>query len=286
MWEACARKAGNVHPLASFESLHFTQFLTSAAAIAPVMQKAPSRPVGETILAAVQATRDLVGANTNLGIILLLTPLAAVENGLSLSSEITQVLQNLTSADAANAYQAIRLANPGGLGTVPQGDVRGQPPGSLLEAMRLAADRDLIARQYAFEFRDIFQDALPTLGGSLELTGSLEGSIIFTHLHLMSRYPDSLIERKRGKTEAEESAERAKEVLARQWPLKEAGWDEFRALDRWLREVGNQRNPGATADLVCATLFAALRLGQLSLPLRFPWTHGMERALRRAAPTV
>jgi hypothetical protein len=47
---------------------------------------------------------------------------------------------------------------------------------------------------------------------------------------------------------------------------------------------GNKRNPGATADLIAVTLFIALRLGQISLPLTFPWSDGIENALRRTAP--
>ena len=70
----------------------------------------------------------------------------------------------------------------------------------------------------------------------------------------------------------------------KQWPLKESGWAEFKELDRWLRMEGNKRNPGATADLIAVTLFIALRLGQISLPLTFPWSDGIENALRRTAP--
>ena len=39
----------------------------------------------------------------------------------------------------------------------------------------------------------------------------------------------------------------------------------FRELDSWLRSDGNRRNPGTTADLVAATLFAGLRGGKLPL---------------------
>ena len=34
----------------------------------------------------------------------------------------------------------------------------------------------------------------------------------------------------------------------------------------WLRSRGNQLNPGTTADLVTAALFAALRNGTIQLP--------------------
>ena len=38
-------------------------------------------------------------------------------------------------------------------------------------------------------------------------------------------------------------------------------------LDLWLRSEGHSRNPGATADLVTAALFAALRDGTIPLPM-------------------
>src|SRR5215468_1221408 len=78
IWEATARKPGNVHRYADFTDTTYLEFLHSAAAIAPVLEVAPRRGVGNTVLQAVTATRSIVGTNTNLGIILLLAPLACV----------------------------------------------------------------------------------------------------------------------------------------------------------------------------------------------------------------
>jgi len=283
-WECCARKPGNVHPMASFQDLHFTDFLLGASSIAPILAQAGTLGIGQSILQAVQASRAMVGSNCNLGIILLLAPLAAVRNPSKLGTEVKTILKNTTVEDAKLVYEAIRIANPGGLGEAPEEDVRNTPKKSLLTTMQMASHRDSIARQYDSGFEDIFLHAIPTLGGALELLGSLEAAILFTHLYLMSKFPDTLILRKQGESEARESAERANKVLQLQWPLKEPGWAEFRELDRWLRAKGNSRNPGATADMVAATLFAALRTGQLPLPCPFPWTSGMEQALRRSAP--
>src|SRR5947199_1575614 len=78
IWEATSRKPGNVHRYRDFEDVTYLDFLTSAAAIAPEMEIASHRRVGETVLAAVRATRLMTQTNTNLGIILLLAPLASV----------------------------------------------------------------------------------------------------------------------------------------------------------------------------------------------------------------
>jgi hypothetical protein len=47
---------------------------------------------------------------------------------------------------------------------------------------------------------------------------------------------------------------------------QEAGRTLCELFGAWLRAEGHTRNPGATADLVCAGLFAALRDGTIALP--------------------
>src|SRR3954462_11923679 len=85
LYEATARKPGNVHPGASFdETTTYAAFAASAVVIGPVMSRATTLGVGETVLKCVRATRQVVNTNTNLGTILLLAPLAAVEIGTNL----------------------------------------------------------------------------------------------------------------------------------------------------------------------------------------------------------
>src|SRR5262249_33769937 len=154
-------------------------------------------------------------------------------------------------------------------------DVRDQPTKPLRQLMALAAGRDLIARQYANGFREVFDDGIGALRRGWERTQSVEGGIIWCHLHLMATFPDSLIARKRGRAEAEESAHHAKQVLAHDWPGSAAGRLAFRDLDAWLRAEGHGRNPGTTADLVTASLFVALRTGIMKLPSPIPWSAGV-----------
>jgi triphosphoribosyl-dephospho-CoA synthase len=284
VWEATARKIGNVHPLASFRNLHFTDFILSAGAIAPILCKTRKLGLANAISESVKATKNSVGTNTNLGIILLFAPVAFASNPAELKKEIQKVIAEISIEETKIVYDAIQFASPGGMGKEPKADINDTPTCTLLEAMQLAQDRDLIAKQYADGYSAIFNDAIPTLGGALEQLGCMEGAIIFTHLYLMGKYPDSLIFRKCGPNDANESSQRARKVLEKQWPLKESGWAEFKELDRWLRMADNKRNPGATADLIAVTLFIALRLGQISLPLTFNWSDGIENALRRTAP--
>src|SRR5687768_4449559 len=71
LWEATARKAGNVHPGCGFADVCWMDFALSAAAVAPVFAAAPGRRIGSVVLDAIRATRDVVATNTNLGIVLL-----------------------------------------------------------------------------------------------------------------------------------------------------------------------------------------------------------------------
>jgi triphosphoribosyl-dephospho-CoA synthase len=278
IWEATARKPGNVHRFQDFEDTSFVDYLSSAAAVAPVLETAGERRVGQTILEGIQATRQVVTTNTNLGILMLLAPLATLPANADLRSGVKGVLEKLDVADTRSVYEAIRLANAAGLGRVAEQDVNQEPTKSLREVMALAADRDMIARQYATSFSEVFNDGVPALLQGLRQKPpvTLEESIIYCHLHLMAKYPDSLIARKRGPAEAREAAARAAVVLAKFWDNKKTRWQELEQLDAWLRELGNARNPGTTADLVTACLFVALRDGTIKVPLQVPFSAGLD----------
>jgi len=272
LWEATARKAGNVHRYQDFADLTYLDFALSAAAIAPLLATAGGRRVGATVLSCIQATRQVVRTNTNLGIVLLLAPLAAVPDGVPLREGVEQVLASLDVEDAGRVFEAIRLAHPGGMGEVAEQDVRDPPTLSLREVMSLAASRDRIACQYVTGFADVLDEGAGAVQIGLEQIGSLEGAIVFAQLRLLARLPDSLIARKRGPAEAEEASRRAARVLDVGWPEQREGWQALADLDAWLRAEGNQRNPGTTADLLTASLFVLLRQDVIPLPGRLPWS--------------
>jgi triphosphoribosyl-dephospho-CoA synthase len=267
--EATARKPGNVHRFCDFDDLGYVDFLLSGAAIAPVLDGAVGRSVGETILACIRATRQVVTTNTNLGIVLLLAPLAAVPRDQDLLEGIERVLARLTCDDARLTYEAIRRSQPGGLGEVGEQDVRAEPTDTLRAVMALAADRDFIARQYAEGFREVLHEGVPTLVQAWQQTGLLENAIVHCHVDWMAKYPDSLIARKWGADVAREAQTRAQAVQAAGGLATEAGRQALAEFDGWLREPGRRRNPGTTADLVTACLFAALRSDTIKLPGEF-----------------
>ena len=266
--EATAPKVGNVHRGADFHDLMFTDFAVAGVAIGPAMETAVANGVGRTVLSAVEATRGLVATNVNLGIAMLLAPLATVPRDQDLAPGVKQVLANLTADDSRLVYEAIRLAQPGGLGQVKEMDVADQPPANVLDAMQAAAERDLIARQYVTDFELVLNVALPGIMRGRSRGWSLTTSILHIHLELLASHFDSLIVRKCG----EETAKRVAAIAQMVLDAGEPDDDNYQAamtdFDFWLRSDGNRRNPGTTADLIAAALFAGLRDGRIAPPLR------------------
>jgi triphosphoribosyl-dephospho-CoA synthase len=254
--ELAALKPGNVHVFAGGHDMTTADFDTSAKASAPAMG-APALSVGQRIFEAICRTREAVGCNTNLGIILLCAPLAQAalsSTGGSLRERLATVLQRLDVADAERAFAAIRLAEPGGLGATPEHDVRAPPTASLAAAMAAAAQRDRIAAQYASGFADIFDLGLPHLQAGLARWRSERWATTSAYLAFLARLPDSHVARKYG-------LERAQAVCAMARPfeaqLRDADDPEqlvvpLLAFDRELKAAGV--NPGTSADLTVATL--------------------------------
>ena len=263
--EVTARKPGNVHRFSDLADLHFVDILLSATAIAEPLDRAATTGVGRAVLGAIEATRRVVSTNTNLGIVLLLAPLAAVADGADLALGVEAVLAAALVDDARDVFRAIRLAQPGGLGHVADQDVAREPTMPLRAVMALAAERDSIARQYANGYQQVFREALPALRASLDAGLPLETAIIFSYLNLLARHPDSLIARRYGPGWAHEVSHRAAEILDAGWPVEREAHRMFETFDSWLRHPANRFNPGTTADLVTAALYAALRDGIVKL---------------------
>jgi triphosphoribosyl-dephospho-CoA synthase len=277
--EASAPKPGNVSPGRPFADMRYEDFLVSADAIVRPLEGAGRRPLGETILLAVEATAARTRANTNLGIVLLLAPLARAaamqldvpaaperaDRLRNLRAALGQVLAATTVRDAQHVYRAIRLANPGGLGDAEEQDVAGAPTVTLVEAMRLAADRDGIAREYATSFEATFERGVPALLNARADALSLGDAIVETYLMLVAASPDTHIVRRGGAELAHRVSKRAAESLALGGVRSDAGRQSIEALDVSLRDARNLANPGTSADLTAAALFAALIVGGWSI---------------------
>jgi len=270
--EASAPKPGNVSPGRHFEDLRYEDFLASAAAIGGPLSGAGDRPLGLTIRLAIDATARWTRSNSNLGVVLLLAPLAKaasdVEAGAasivpsgfrrSLRSALRHVLDATTIDDAREAYAAIRRAAPGGLGTVEDQDIAGEPTRTLVDVMRMAAARDAIAREYATAFETTFDIGAPSLERA-RLDGlSWDDAVVEAFLTLLGGAPDTHIARRGGAALAARVTDRAREALAAGGVRSAEGRAAIADIDRELRDSRHLANPGATADLTAAALFVAL----------------------------
>ena len=262
--EASAEKPGNITPSHDFSDTTYEDMLRSAIALGPEVGRAAERGVGATVLAAVRATRRVAGSNTNLGIALLLAPLArAARLGGPLRERTEAVLGALALDDARAAYAAIREAGAGGLDEPVEHDVRDEPALPLRAAMAQAADRDSVAREYATGYAITFDLGLPALHGALDAGLTPRAATVELALRLLAAVPDTLIARKRGRAAAEEVSAGAAAVIDAGGVRDEAGRAALAAFDAGLRRDGNALNPGTTADLVTAVLFVALLEGRL-----------------------
>ena len=259
--EVSAPKPGNVSPGRHFADLTYEDFLTSAVAIGPAFTRVADQPVGETIRQAIEVTACWTKTNTNLGIVLLLAPLAkaaAIASGGALRDAVRRVLDELTVGDARDVYTAIRRAKPGGLGRSDTQDVASEPDVTLLEAMRLAADRDGIAREYATGFAMTFERGAPTLARARADGLSWSDAIVETYLALLAHAIDTHIVRRTGVAAAERVSLLAREALEAGGVRSAAGREAIEGMDRAMRDARNSSNPGTTADLTAAAIFVTL----------------------------
>jgi triphosphoribosyl-dephospho-CoA synthase len=276
--DVAVRKPGNVSVASPGHGMTAGQFVASAAAAAPhLFDRGAS--VGQRIEAAVRASLAAAGCNTNLGIVLLLAPLAhALEQCERAElarwrAALTHSLERLDLADARCAFRAIARANPGGLGRVERHDVGEPATIDLRAAMAFAASRDRIAKQYTTDFTEIFDLGLAAFedevsqadvaapccstpagggtGAARPWRCAIPAATLATFLAFLRSAPDSHIVRRHGMGVAQGVTEQAVRFG------KSIGADATRiaAWDEQLKARGI--NPGTSADLTVATAFIA-----------------------------
>ena len=255
--EVNAPKPGNVNVWSDGHNMAVQDFLSSAAAIAPVMAQ-PNLKVGERILQSIKATRKVVDCNTNLGIVLLFAPLCdAIQRCSSfdqLSSELEKTLAALTIEDARLCYEAIRLADAGGMGQQAEEDIHQQPKVTLRKAMELAQNRDTIALQYVNNYQQVWDIGYKQLTEALKCGEKVEWASTIAYLYLLARVPDTLIIRKQSRHIAQTVAQKAQLFILKMnknRPLSKSTTE----LTVWDQELKSHAiNPGTSADMTAAAL--------------------------------
>ena len=263
-----AIKPGNVGLHGEGHGKTCRDYRQSASAAAELISR-PDWKIGRCILRAARATYDVVGCNTNMGVLLLSAPLIAAYYREPASPRTTCVppeslhrrveheLSELDVEDARDVYKALRLMRPAGLGQVKDADIEQPPVIGLREAMALAAQRDSIAAQYQNGFVTVFERALPTWIELSQRWQDTRWAMSGVFLHLLAHFPDSHIARIHGQDTASSVSDKIK-------PLSEKFCDAdapqvFRQrlleLDASWKSAGI--SPGSTADLTLAGVLAA-----------------------------
>ncbi|GAB6142373.1 triphosphoribosyl-dephospho-CoA synthase [Methylosoma difficile] len=265
--ELQAFKPGNVSVYAEGHDMTVADFRISAeVSVQPLCNF--DMGLGERIFNAVKATREAVGCNTNLGILLLCAPLIEaaylLKSAQTLRQSLHQVLANTSIHDADWVFKAIVLASPGGLGNAEQQDVNADASVTLTEAMRLAADKDRIALQYLTGYQDIFDLSMPSYYNSMDKWASRNWAAVAVYADLLAKFPDSHIERKYGsvhsKWVAETMLKLSDELAKAECP--EQVMPLLYRIDEGFKSKGI--NPGTAADLTVATVLAVFIEGVIA----------------------
>jgi triphosphoribosyl-dephospho-CoA synthase len=292
--EASADKPGNVNRTTSFKNTRYEHFLASAVAISSPFEYAAERGVlvsqGEihvSNLGLGRIIRDCMtninawqhGGNTLLGTAILLSPIAvaagmtpAKENIFEipkLRENVKLAVESTTPEDAVNVYEAIKNANPGGLGTVPVLDIKDsdsvnkihEEKISLYQIFKMASKYDTLCSEWVNNYPITFDVAYPSFIEQIKKTNDLNMAIIHIFLKVLAEYPDTLIIRKTSIKKAREVSSMAKEALKLGGLVTSRGEKNIRELDHKLRKSDNLWNPGTTADITTAALALSILSG-------------------------
>ena len=253
-------KPGNVfHGYPAYGMTH-KDFLQSSMACSDVICE-QNMDIGEKILECIKSSMDVVGCNTNLGIILLCVPIVEAlymdKDHKFHQNNLKEVISSINEKQTKNIYKAINLAKAGGMDSKDKFDLNNNKSKdfTLLEAMNFASSYDYIAGEYSNNFDNIINTISVNWRKYFKLMGNGESATTATFLKLISSNPDSLIARKHGLDKAKEVSERfvtiADEYCASKNPNNLN--NELLLLDSELKIQG--LNPGTTADVVVASIF-------------------------------
>ena len=288
LFEISADKPGNVNLVVGFEGTRYEHFLASTVAATPSFEWAAKRGVevsqgkictsdvglGQIIkhcVADIDAWQR--GGNTLLGTVILLSPIAVAAGMIPTKEEhifevpklrenVKIVVESTTSEDAVNVYEAIKIANPSGLGTVPELDINDpvsideirKEKISLYQIFQIASKYDAVCSEWVKNYPITFDVAYPYLMEKIRETEDLNVATIHTFLKVLAKYPDTFIVRKVGIEKACEVSSMAKEVLKLGGLETSRGTERLREFDLELRRSSNLLNPGTTADIIAAAL--------------------------------
>ena len=251
-------KPGNVHKYSEGHGMNLKDFLKSSLIISKCLTK-NNLDLGKKILISVNEIQNKIKKNTNLGIILMLSPIATIvqEEGVISKEELLKKIKSLIKKqnikNSIPIFKAISLTSPGGLGFSKKYDVNEPPNTNLYKAMEFAKKKDLIARQYCNGFEDIYKIGIPAYKKFYNKWGKVDWALTGVYLTFLKKFNDSHIVRNKGNKIARSIKKEAKKYyffLKRNKNLTKIK-KELLVFDKKLKSKGI--NPGTIADLTVAT---------------------------------
>ena len=212
-------KPGNVHRTRDFDDMEFEDFVISGIVIGDTIREActdvdvENPQLGKYILQAVAETDRWIKNNTNLGIVMMTTPIAvaaAISDSFDDIRENIKLLMGNTSVDdACDLYDAINIADAGGMGDQDEYDVASdnaknelrENNQTMYDVLKISAPWDMLAREMTGDMPAVFEIGYPKYH-ELRQSKSQNDACVLTFLTILSHVPDTLISRKYGSDEA------------------------------------------------------------------------------------
>ena len=252
-------KPGNVHKYSKGHGMSTKDFFKSSLIISKCLTK-NNLNLGQKILSSVNEIQNKIKKNTNLGIILMLSPIATIvqKEGVISKEELLKKIKSLIKKqnikNSIPIFEAIALTSPGGLGFSKKYDVNKLPKTNLYKAMEYSKKRDLIARQYYNGFKDIFNIGVPAYKKFYNKWGRVNWALTGVYLTFLKKFNDSHITRNKGNKIATSVKKEAKKYyffLKKNKNLIKIK-KKLLIFDKKLKS--KRINPGTIADLTVATL--------------------------------
>ncbi|AMK15602.1 triphosphoribosyl-dephospho-CoA synthase [Methanobrevibacter olleyae] len=269
-------KPGNVHRTRNYDDMVFEDFIISGVVIGNTVEELANQSreiddlsnaeLGKYILQAVNETDKWIANNTNLGIMMMCIPIAsaaAISNNFDeIQENVGHLMKSTTVEDAVNLYDAINVADAGGMGNHEEFDVMSEKAKdelrtnnqTMFDVLEISASWDRLANELTNRMPVCFDIGYPTFSNFLrtcEDVDVINKATVLTFITILSQIPDTLISRKYGDEIAESVSKKADEVLK----FKDDGSfvEKLLEFDDYLYE--NNYNPGTTADLTATSIF-------------------------------
>lgn len=276
-------KPGNVHRTSDFNDMTYEDFLISSTSIRENLEIVAFNgskyypnmlneiQIGESILGCVKNTQNLVKTNTNLGISMLLVPIAATfgalheENSLNnLPKTLDTIIKNTEFNDAIALVKAISLSKAGGMDNkTSKYDVNDSNTIdeirknhiNIHDLLQMSSKYDKISYELINGLPIIMNYGYPTYMRYVD-EYSQNDVTLEIYLTILANVSDTLINRKYGEEIAKDVSERAKTILESTEIGTNDRLKELNEFDTFLKT--KNYNPGTSADFTAASLFVGL----------------------------